>query len=100
MDFTCVLRCQFNGNAQVRCGQHASSLAGPFDQFKTSTGKEVAKSSVFPFLWVVETVKVKMPDGQVACLVGFDHCIRWAFDTSLHTQGLQEMSNQRGFSSP
>ena len=100
MDFSCVLRCQFDGNAQVRCGQHASSLAGPFDQFETVTGKDVAKTSVFPFLRIVESVKIKMPDRQFACLVGFNHRIGWAFDAAFHTQGPQEMPHKRGFAGP
>ena len=100
MDFACVLRCQFDGNAQVRRGQHASSLAGPFDQFETRTGKDVAKTSVFPFLRIVEAVKVKMLDGQPACLVGFKHRIGWAFDAAFHTQGPQEMPYQGGFAGP
>jgi len=100
MHLTDVMRGQFNRNMQVSCRQHTRSLLGPLDQFETGTGKDVPKTRLFPFLGIIEPVKVKMPDGQIACFMRFDHCIGRAFDPALHTQGPQKVPHQRGFACP
>ena len=82
--------------------QLALDFVGPFHEFQARPRKNVPETGVFPFLRVVEAVKVKMPDGQwlsAASIhaVGFDHGIGRAFDATCHPQRLQEMADQGGF---
>ena len=50
-------------NGPIGWGQLPSHFLGPFHQFEPWPGKDVPESGVFPLLRVIETVKVKMPDG-------------------------------------
>ena len=88
-------------NHPIRVGQLTRHLVGPFHDFQARPGKDVTKTSVFPFLRIVESVKVKMPNGPSAVaftrLVGFDHGIGGAFDAALHPGGAQQVAHQGGF---
>ena len=84
----------------IRGGQLPGHFVGPLYEFEARSCKDVPKSRVFPFLRVVETVKVEMPDGpdRVACarLVRLDHGIGRAFDATRHPSGTQQVTNQGG----
>ena len=73
----------------------------PLHQLQTGSRKDVAKARVFPFLRVIEAVKVKMPDRPSAVararLVGFDHGVGWAFDAARHPGCAQQVAHQSGF---
>jgi epoxyqueuosine reductase len=81
--------------------QLARHLVGPFHEFQAGTRKNIAETSVFPFLRVVEAVKVEMPDGPgtvpFAYLVRLDHGVGGAFDAALHPGGAKQMAHQCGF---
>jgi epoxyqueuosine reductase len=81
---------------EVCRGQHGGGFFGPLGQLQAGAGKDVAKARVFPFLRVIETVEVKVPDVEVRQLVGLHHGIRGAFDTALHTQCMQQVAHQCG----
>ena len=92
----------FQAQAQVGSWQVPAGFVGPFNEFEAGAGKDVAKAGLFPFIRVVEAVKVKVPDGQrfsagTSHAVGFDHGIGRAFDATCHPQRLQEMAYQGGF---
>ncbi len=70
---------------------------GPFRQFQTGAGKDVAKPRVFPLAWVMKAVKVEMPYLEPRQFVGFDHGVGGALDASRHAQRLQQVPHQRGF---
>ena len=73
-------------------GQHALRLLWPFCDFQAGAGKQIAKTSFFKFLGIVETVKIEMPNGQGRLAAGenplmrFNHGISWTFDAALDTQ--------------
>ena len=81
--------------------QLARHLVGPLHEFQARSRKNVAKTGVFPFLRVIESVKVEMPDGPgtvaFAHLVRLDHGVSGAFDAALHPSGAQQMAHQCGF---
>ena len=91
-------------NHPVGRRQLSGHFVGPLHQLQTGSGKDVAKARVFPFLRVVETVKVKVPDGPCvvarACLVGFDHGVGRAFDAARHSGSAQQVAYQGGFARP
>ena len=92
----------FQAQAQVGSWQVPAGFVGPFNELEAGAGKDVAKAGLFPFIRVVEAVKVKVPDGQwlstgTSHAVGFDHGIGRAFDATCHPQRLQEMAYQGGF---
>ena len=92
----------FQAQAQVCGRQMPAGFIGPFNELETRAGKDVAKAGLFPFIRVVEAVKVKVPDGQwlspgSSHAVGFDHGIGRAFDTTCYPQRLQEMAYQGCF---
>lgn len=93
-----------NGDHPVGGGQLACDLVGPFHQFETRSGKDVAKARVFPFARIAETVEIKMPDRPGVsihkALVGFHHRIGRALDAALYTAGAQQVADKRGFASP
>ena len=84
----------------VRRGQLPSHFVGPLHEFEAWPGKDVAKARVFPFLRVVESVKVEMPDGpgrfSCACLVRLDHGVSWAFDAARHPGCTQQVAHECG----
>ena len=72
----------------------------PFDQLEASAGEHLAKAGFFPFIRVIEPVKIEMPDAQWSHAlqgVGLDHGVGWAFDPPFDTQCAQKMPHQRGF---
>ena len=92
----------FQAQAQVGSWQVPAGFVGPFNEFEAGAGKDVAKACLFPFIRVVEAVKIKVPDGQwlsagAGHAVGFDHGIGRAFNATGHPQRLQEMAYQSGF---
>lgn len=86
------------GRRQLTC-----HLLRPLHEFQARTRKDVAKTGLFPFLRVVEAVKVEMPDGPGALaftgLVWFDHGVSGAFDAALHPGGAQQMAHKSCFAS-
>ncbi len=86
----------------VRWRQLPGHLVGPLHEFEARPGKDVAKACVFPFLRVVETVKVEVPDGpgviSRANLVRLHHGVGRAFDAACHPGRTQQVAHQRGFS--
>jgi len=90
---------RFELHHQIGRRQLPGHFVGPLSQFQASAGEDVAKTGVFPFLRVVEAVKVKVPDRQIGQFIRLDHRIRWAFDAPLHTQRAQQVAHQRGFAS-
>ena len=86
-------------NDAVWRGNKAGGFVGPFGEFEARAGKDVAKTGVFPFARVAETVKVKVPDAQAGQLVGLHHRVGRAFNAARHAQRLQQMAHQRGFAS-
>lgn len=85
----------------VRRWQLPGHLVRPFHELEARAGKDVPKARVFPFLWVIEAVKVEMPDGPdgiaFACLMRLDHRVGGAFNAALHPGGTQQVPHQRGF---
>ena len=80
--------------------QLACHFVWPLHQLQTRSSEDVAKARVFPFLWVVEAVKVKMPNrpGAVtrARLVRLHHRIGRAFDAARHAGRSQQVAHQGG----
>lgn len=88
---------QFDGDGQVWRGQTTSRLGRPLGQLQAHAGKNISKARILPLLWVIETVKVKVPNCQIAHLVRFHHGIGRAFDAATHPQGAQQMPHESGF---
>jgi epoxyqueuosine reductase len=92
---------RFQRDHPVGRRQLARHLVRPFHEFQAEARKNVAETRVFPFLWIIEAVKVEMPDGPCtvafAHLVGLDHGVSGAFDAALHPGGAQQMAHQCGF---
>jgi epoxyqueuosine reductase len=84
--------------------QLTSHFVWPFHELEARPGKDVTKARVFPFLRVIEAVKIKMPDRPgavaIACLVRLDHGIGRAFDASLYPGSAQQVTHQGGFARP
>ena len=73
-----------------------TGFVGPLHQLQAGTGKNIAKTGFFPFAWVVEAKKIKVPD---VCFrrcqrIRLDNGIRWAFDASLNTERAQQMPHK------
>jgi epoxyqueuosine reductase len=91
-------------DVQVGRRQVVAGLFGPFDEFESGAGKNVAKTGFFPFVRVVEAEKIKVPDVQGAARrcsfngVGLDHRIGGAFHAALYTQCLEQVPHQGGLS--
>ncbi len=83
-------------DVQVRRGQHAGDLLGPFGNFEAGAGKNVPKARVLPLARVAEAVKVEVPDIEARQLIRFHHRIGRALDAALHPQGMQQVAHQRG----
>ena len=86
----------FQVNDQIGVRDEAGGFFRPFGQLETGTGKDVAKTRVFPFARVLEAVEVEMPDVEIGQLVGLNHRISRALDAPRHAQGAQQMPNQGG----
>ncbi len=75
-------------------------FVGPFHKLQAGGRKDVPKASFFPFVGIVEAVKVEVPDvqltGGLRHVVGFDHGIGRAFDATRHAQGAQQMAHEGG----
>ncbi len=84
-------------DSNIRSRNQRCGLFWPFCQFQAGAGKYIAKTRVFPFARIAETVEIEVPDRQARCLVRLHHGIGWAFDTALHAQGAQQVAHQRGF---
>ena len=91
----------FERNHPVGRRQLPGDLVGPLHELEARPGKNVPKTRVFPFLRVVESVKVEMPDGPRAvartCLVRLDHGIGRTFDAACHPGGTQQVAHEGGF---
>lgn len=87
-------------NHPVGRGQMSGHLVRPLHEFEARPGKDVAKARVFPFLRVVESVKVKMPDGPScvsrARLVWLDHGVGRTFDAARHPGSTQQVAHECG----
>ena len=87
-------------NHPVGRGQLPGDFVRPFHEFEAWPGKNVPKARVFPFLWVVETVKVKVPDGPGTfarvSLVRLDHRVGRAFDAARHSGSTQQVAHECG----
>lgn len=85
----------------VRWWQGRTCVLRPFAKFQALGGKDVAKSCIFPLVWVAEAVKIKVPNRHLAIgLVGtvrLHHGVRGAFDTPEHTQRHQQVAHPSGF---
>ena len=88
----------FQVNHPIGHGGEPRRFFRPFGQLEAGAGKDVAKARVFPFTWVAEAVKVKVPDVKPFQFVGFHHRVGRAFDPALHAQSAQQVAHQRGFS--
>ena len=97
MHVTVFLCVDLDVEFKIRHRHHACRVLWPLAQFEAGAGKDVAKTSIFPFAWVAEAVEVKVP--YLACShgVGLDHGIGRAFDAALHSQCVQQVAHQRGF---
>ena len=88
-------------NDPIGWRQLPGHFVGPLHELEAGPCKNVPEARVFPLLRVIETVKIKMPEGPgiVACadLVGLDYGISGAFDPALHTDGTQQVAYQSGF---
>lgn len=86
-------------NRKVGFGQIVGRFLGPFDQFESGTGKNIAKPRLFPLSRVIETIKIKVPDVQIRLgrRVGFDHGIGRAFDAFDHAERAEQVPRERGF---
>lgn len=91
----------FERNHPVGWWQLPGHFVWPFHEFESRARKDVTKASVFPFLWIAEPVKVKMPNGpsRVARThkVRLDHGVRRAFDSALHAGCTQQMPHEGRF---
>ena len=87
-------------NHPVGWRQLPGHLVRPLHEFEARPGKDVPKARVFPFLRVVESVKVKMPDGPScvarARLVRLDHGVSWTLDAAHHPGGAQQVAHECG----
>jgi epoxyqueuosine reductase len=87
-------------NHPVGRGQLPGHFVGPLHEFEARPRKDVAKARVFPFLGVVESVKVEMPDGPScvarARLVGLDHGVSRAFDAARYPGCAQQVAHECG----
>ena len=83
---------------QIRTRQQARGLFGPFGKLQTGRGEQVAETSVFPFLRIIEAVKVKVMNLDAACgFMGFDHRVTGALDAAFNPQSPQQMAREGGF---
>ena len=91
----------FERNHPVGRRQLPGDLVGPLHELEARPGKNIAKARVFPFLRVVESVKVKVPNGPRAVartrLVRLDHGVGRAFDAARHPGGSQQVAHEGGF---
>ena len=69
-------------DSSIRLGGKACSLIGPFCKLEAAAGKDIAKTGIFPFQRIAETVKIEMPYSQAGGFVRFNHGIGRAFDAS------------------
>ena len=87
----------------VRWWQLPGDLVWPLHELETRSSKDVPKTRVFPFLRVIETVKIEMPNGPgcIACagLMWLNHRIGGALDATLHAGGAQQVAHQCGLAS-
>ncbi len=81
---------------QIGRRQQRFGLLRPFGQLQAGAGKDVPKARVFPFLRVVEAVKVKVPDGEGLGLIRLDDGVGRAFDAARNAQRLQQVPRERG----
>ena len=51
-----------NGQHQISLRQILACLVRPFNQLEARAGKNISKTRIFPFVWIIETIKIKMPD--------------------------------------
>ena len=78
---------------------------GPFDELQAGAGKDLTKAGFFPFIRVVEAVKIEVPDvermsASAADGVGLDHGVGRAFDAALNAERFEQISDQCGLSGP
>jgi hypothetical protein len=61
-DLSGLIGLHLDAHHQISAGNESRRFFRPFCQFEAGTGKDVAKSRIFPFARVAEAVEVKVPD--------------------------------------
>ena len=61
-------------------------LVWPFHQLQPGAGKQIAKARVFPFLWVIEAVEIKVIAAAMGLSLLFHNRIAGAFDAAFKPQ--------------
>ena len=87
----------FQINDQIRERDEAGGFFRPFRQLEAGARKNVPKTRVFPFAWIAEAVKVKMPDSEVDQFIRLHQRVGGTSDTARHAQGVQQVPHQGGF---
>jgi epoxyqueuosine reductase len=82
---------------KVGRGHHTCGVLRPFAKLQAHAGKDVAKACIFPFAWVAEAVKVKVPYFARIHGVRLDYGVGGAFDAACHAQGVQQVAHEGGF---
>ena len=69
-------------------------MTGPLDQLEPRTGKNISKTSVFPFLRIVETIKIKVPNFKLSGFdfIEFNNRVSRTFDPALEAQRIKKVS--------
>ncbi len=71
---------------------------GPFDEENVVPVKLITEAGLLPFLFVAQAIKVKMPQIQIACTIGFKQGVGRALNAPGMAQCIQDAAHQAGFS--
>ena len=85
---------------QVGRADRAGSLLRPFEEHEPRTGEDVVEACIKPLLTGREPIQIKVIDGEVREIIGFDQGECRALDSARKTEFTQDRPCQRRLAGP
>ena len=88
-----------DGDAQIRLRHQSQGFVWPLHQLESRIGKHLTKTGVFPFLRIIEAIKIEVTGTHLRQVIDFHHRITRAFDGAHNTECTQQVPSESGFAS-